>query len=291
MLQVKLADFNVAKLDRSETVQSTTRSQSVPGTLYFQSPEQEINVFELLVNVEAGSPEVEFFEDFYTEIHENDVFALFNRNESYNVASADRGRKRLILDSPYQGPSETNVRAQVTKSVGRPADIYSLGGFFYYLFSGASANPKSLHDAFRKFIEWDKKDESNTVEAYIDYEYKIIQNLRAPKDENGDVSLAPDDRFFSYKHYLDGNGTLIDQGIMTIIAKAMIRNKPDSYCQSWDLRTCGVSQLVDDLYALYLRHGVDPSARAMYAQGHTATQERRGMRRALDRVADRFRRR
>ena len=179
----------------------------------------------------------------------------------------------------------------MTKSVGRPADIYSLGGFFYYLISGACANPKSLHDVFRKFIEWDKKDDSNTIESYIDYEYRIIQNLRAPKSEDGDVNLAPADRFFSYKHYLDGNGALIDQGIMTIIAKAMIRNKPDSYCQSWDLRTHGVSAFVDDLYALYLRYGVDPSARAMYSHGQTVMPEPRGVRRTLDRVADKFRRR
>ena len=39
--------------------------------------------------------------------------------------------------------------------------------------------------------------------------------------------MAPADRFFSYKHYLDGNGELIDLAVMRIIAKAMIRNKPD----------------------------------------------------------------
>jgi hypothetical protein len=38
---------------------------------------------------------------------------------------------------------------------------------------------------------------------------------------------------------------------MKVIAKAMIRNKPDSYCQSWDIRTEGISALVDDLRRLY----------------------------------------
>ncbi len=291
VLQVKLADFNVAKLDREDLDLSMTQFQSVPGTLYFQSPEQEVNSLELLVNVQTGSPEVEFFEDFYIDIHENDTFSLFNRGEVYKIASADRTRKRLILTQPFHEASEANVRAQVRKSVGRPADIYSLGGFFYYLISGAYANPKALYDAFRKFIEWEKKDESNTVQGYIEHEYGIIQNLRAPKDENGDVNLAPEDRFFSYKHYLDGNGELIDQGIMTIIAKAMIRNKPDSYCQSWDLCTGGISQLVDDLYALYLRYGVDPSARAAYSHISSIPKAPSGFRRAIDRMADTFRKR
>ena len=53
--------------------------------------------------------------------------------------------------------------------------------------------------------------------------------------------MAPADRFFSYKHYLDGNGELIDLAILRIVAKAMIRNKPDSYCQAWEIDTHGVS--------------------------------------------------
>jgi hypothetical protein len=50
----------------------------------------------------------------------------------------------------------------VVKSVGRPADIYSLGALFYYLISGAYANPKNLFDAFRKFVEYEKRDETNS---------------------------------------------------------------------------------------------------------------------------------
>ena len=39
---------------------------------------------------------------------------------------------------------------------------------------------------------------------------------------------------------------------MMIIAKAMIRNKPDSYCLSYDLRTTGISAMVHDLLSLYI---------------------------------------
>ena len=34
---------------------------------------------------------------------------------------------RLVLEAPYLEASESNVRAKVTKAVGRPADVYSLG--------------------------------------------------------------------------------------------------------------------------------------------------------------------
>src|SRR5690606_18119178 len=146
---VKLADFNVGRVfDAEHEAPSVTRIQSVPGTLYFQSPEQEVNSFELLVNVTQGAPEVEFFEDFYIDIHENDTFSIFNRPEVYGVLGADRARKRLLLDRPFAEPTEHSVRAKVTKAVGRPADIYSLGATLYYLASGAYANPKNLYDAF-----------------------------------------------------------------------------------------------------------------------------------------------
>lgn len=291
-LRVKLADFNVGKARDPDMDVSMTRFQSVPGTLYFQSPEQETNSFELLVNVQQGSPEVEFFEDFYIDIHENDMFSLYNRPTAYTIAGADRGRKKLMLTTPYAEMSETNVRAKVTKAVGRPADIYSLGALFYYLISGAYANPKTLYDAFRKFIEYERKDESNTVAAYIEHEYSIIQNLRAPRSEEGEgIELAPEDRFFSYKHYLDGNGELIDPRIMLVIAKAMIRNKPDSYCLSWDLYTDGISRFVDDLNMLYVQFGMDPSARWAYLrEGHGANRPPGAMRRAWDRLSARLRR-
>jgi serine/threonine protein kinase len=262
-LIVKLADFNVGKIRDEDVDKSMTRHQAVPGTLYFQSPEQEVNVFELLVNVTQGTQEIDYFEDFYIDIFENDVFSLFNRDEAYEIVAADRVRKKLILSRPFAETSESNVRAKVTKMVGRPADIYSLGALFYYLVSGAYGNPKSLYDAFRKFIEYERKDETNTVAGYLAHEYGRIQSMRTPKaDEAGVEQLAPSDRFFTYKHFLDGNGELIDQSVMQVIARAMIRNKPDSYCLSWDVRTEGVTDFVRDLIGLYAHYGVDPAVRS-----------------------------
>ena len=259
-LEVRLADFNVAKVLDDDVSLQMTQMKGVPGTLFFQSPEQETNVIELLVNVQQGSPEVEYFEDFYIQIAKNDAFALFNRGEQYPILHADRARKKLVLGRPWREGSEANVRAKIQKSVGRPADIYSLGAMLYYLISGAYANPKTLYDNFHKFIEYERADESNTIEAYLEHEYSVINSLRAPKNEGG-VQVAPADRFFSYKHYLDGNGELIDPHVMKIVAKCMIRNKPDSYCQAHDVETRGVSDLVQGLIDLYTVFGVHPSAR------------------------------
>jgi serine/threonine protein kinase len=274
-LQVRLADFNVAKLsDEDVQIGMTQLKAAVPGTLFFQSPEQETNILELLVNVEHGTAEVEYFEDFYIQIAKNDSFALFNRSEQYPILYADRTRKRLVLGRPYREPSETNVRARIQKSVGRPADIYSLGATFYYLISGAYANPKTLYDAFHKFIEYERADENNTIEAYLRHEYSVINSLRAPKKEDGQPELAPADRFFSYKHYLDGNGDLLDPNVMLIIAKCMIRNKPDSYCQAYDLDTRGVSDLVTDLIDLYSLYGFSPGARPTHLVHPTTARKR-----------------
>ena len=260
-LEVRLADFNVAKVQNEDVNFQMTRAhmQSVPGTLFFQSPEQETNVLELLVNVTHGSAEVEFFEDFYIQIEKNDTFVLFNHDETYPVMHADRARKKVTLGQPYAGPSESSVRAKVQKSVGRPADIYSVGALFYYLVSGAYANPKTLYDNFHKFIEYERADELNTIQAYLDHEYSVIQSLRSPKPDQG-VDVAPADRFFSYKHYLDGNGDLIDPNVMRIIARCMIRNKPDSYCQAHELDTHGISDVVRDMIDLYTVFGLHPNA-------------------------------
>ena len=261
-MRVKLADFNVSKL-APEADAPPTRFQSVPGTLYFQSPEQETNTFELLVNCTQGSPEVEFFEDFYIDIFKNDTFSLFNRHEQYSIVAADRVHKKILLDRPFAEPDELNVRGRVLKAVGRPADIYSLGALLYYLITGAYGNPKVLSDSFRRFAEYDKQDDSNTIAAYINHEYATIQTMRAPTktEAQGAPDVAFEDRFFSYKQYLDGNGELIDSQIMMIVAKAMIRNKPDSYCLSYDLQSTGISALVHDLLSLYVIYGVDPNAR------------------------------
>jgi serine/threonine protein kinase len=287
-LQVKLADFNTGKAEFPDSDISVTRFRNVPGTIYFQSPEQETNTFELLVNVSNGSAEVEYFEDFYIDVGENDTFSLYNRPEVYSIASADRSRKRLLLSHPFAEASEQNVRAKVQKAVGRPADIYSLGALFYYLVSGAYANPKSLYDSFRKFIEFERKDKTNTVRDYIEHEYSIIQNLRAPKNDSERVEVAPEDRFFSYKQYLDGGGELIDKEVMYIIARAMIRNKPDSYCLSWDLKTVGISAMVRDLMGLYVRFGVNPAARGAYQRLGFLAGRRSWLRRSWDLVCDKF---
>jgi serine/threonine protein kinase len=282
-LDVRLADFNVGKIRDDAQDLSVTRLHGVPGTLFFQAPEQETNAFEILVNVQSGSKEVTYFEDFYISITQNDTFELFNRGGRYPVAGADLAKRRLYLARPYEDPTESNVRAKIIKSVDRPADIYSLGALFYYLITGTHGNPKTLYDAFYKFIEYDGPSDGdaanqNTVEAYIEHEYSVIQSLRAPKvDEHNQPVLAPADRFFSYKHYLDGNGELIDKNIIKVIAKAMIRNKADSYCQAWDVMTAGISELVKDLKGLYGGFGTymptRPGTLVLSSQAKNAVQE------------------
>ena len=162
-----------------------TNLKSVPGTLFFQSPEQETNVLELLVNVVQGSAEVEFFEDFYIQIAKNDTFSPVQPRRRVHDPV-----RRPRQEAPRARPAvprvgEMNVRAKIRKSVGRPADIYSLGALFYYLVSGAYANPKTLYDAFHKFIEYENPDETNTIERYLSHEYGIIERLRAPKQAGG----------------------------------------------------------------------------------------------------------
>jgi len=261
-LDVRLADFNVGKLREDTESVALTRLQTVPGTLFFQAPEQETNVIEVLANVEQGSMEVQYFEDFYMYITQNDTFQIFNRLERYMVTGVDRERKKILLSTPFAEPTERNVRAKIVKSVDRPADIYSLGTLFYYLITGAYGNPKSLYDAFHKFIEYERRDAENTIDSYLTHEYRVIQSLRAPKKEGEHEEMAPADRFFSYKHYLDGNGELIDLAVMRIVAKAMIRNKPDSYCQAWEIDTHGVSDFIGDLLTLCAEYGVDERARS-----------------------------
>jgi serine/threonine protein kinase len=284
-LDVRLADFNVGKLSEEDVDLSLTHLQSVPGTIFFQSPEQETNSFELLVNVQHGSREIDYYEDFYIYISQNDTFQIFNRPERYRIAGADRAKKKLLLETPFREPSESNVRGKITKSVDRPADIYSLGAMLYYLVSGAYANPKSLYDAFRKFVEYDAVSEDNTVDAYVEHEYRTIENIRAPKQQPGAIEVAPADRFFSYKHYLDGNGELIDKEVMKIIASAMIRNKKDSYCQGWDVGTTGISELVGALRFLYDYYGVNASARpAYFSRGASFPKRSGGIKQFFDRM-------
>ena len=66
-----------------------------------------------------------------------------------------------------------------------------------------------MFDAFKRFVEYERRDENNSIAAYIEHEYSTIQNIRAPKtDGQGAPELAFADRFFSYKQYLDGNVTV-----------------------------------------------------------------------------------
>ena len=156
------------------------------------------------------------------------------------------------------------------------------------MISGAYANPKTLYDNFHKFIEYERVDDKNTIEAYLEHEYSVINSMRAPKE--GGVEVAPADRFFSYKHYLDGNGELIDANAMKIIAKCMIRNKPDSYCQGHELDTRGISDLVQDLIDLYTVFGVHPMARPQnLARMARASGGRSAILQSLDRFGNRLR--
>jgi serine/threonine protein kinase len=260
--QVRLADYNIAKLNEEAAGNQMTRlTHGVPGTLYFQSPEQEMNLLEVLANVEQGSAEVEYFEDFYIDLGKGDTFSVFNQAGRYEVVSTDRKRRRIALAKPYSGQSETNIRARVQHAVGRPADIYSLGALFYYLITGTFGNPKTLYDTFRKFGEYEGHgEEVNTVDSFLAHEYATIGSLR--KDPSGTKSddMAPADRFFTYKHYMDRNGELVELEVMSLIARCMIRNKKDSYCQAHDLETEGITRLVKDLQGLYGLYGLTSDA-------------------------------
>ena len=72
---------------------------------------------------------------------------------------------------------------------------------------------------------------------------------------------------------------------MLIVGKAMIRNKPDSYCKSWDLGTHGISTLVDDLLGLYLHYGVNPEARLAYQSARLLGRREGALSRAWRRLA------
>ena len=63
---------------------------------------------------------------------------------------------------------------------------------------------------------------------------------------------------------------------MLIIAKCMIRNKPDSYCQAHDLDTRGISDVVADLINLYSLYGFQPGARPTHLV-HRTTAKKSGV--------------
>jgi hypothetical protein len=73
---------------------------------------------------------------------------------------------------------------------------------------------------------------------------------------------------------------------MRLVAKCMIRNKPDSYCAAHDIDTTGISDLVQDLIDLYAMFGVHPAARPPQLVNSAP---RRRAARSLDRFGSRIR--
>jgi hypothetical protein len=230
-----------------------------------------MNIIELLVNVKQGAREVDYFEDFFVNVAKGDTFAVFNHTSEYAVAGVDRTKKRVILEQPYQEGSEQNVRAHVQKSVGKPADLYALGGLFYYLISGATRNPKALNDTFQKFIEYDGAPETNSVGSYLKGEYEALEAARSRSQSPGLV-----DRMFPYQHFNDGNGETIPLEIMSVIMRCMIRGKIDSY---YNLQTDddGITQMVRDLVNLYAILGLRPTAAMQHTVVHANTAPRRNI--------------
>jgi hypothetical protein len=79
---------------------------------------------------------------------------------------------------------------------------------------------------------------------------------------------------FPYQQFTDGTGEPIPIEIMTVIARAMIRNKPDSYCQGWDLDTTGVTTMLRDVVALYGLLGLRPTAAVHHTVVHASSAPR-----------------
>jgi serine/threonine protein kinase len=274
-MHVRLADFSAARMDREEGV--TRIGAGVPGTTYFQSPEQETNLLGLLVNVKNGSRDVEYFEDFYVHIAKQDTFALVNRAHEYVIREVDRPKKRFVLDTPYAEETEEHVRGNVQKRVGRPADIYAIGALLYYLMSGACRNPKALNDTFRKFDEYQSLGSDSAIEDYLKSEYEALQAAR------GKTQRGPREGF-RYQHFVDANEEPIPFDVMRIIARCMIRNKPDSYCTSNDLETTVITEVVRDLVGLHSRFGLMPAVTTPGIHRHAVVPYGKGARAVVARV-------
>jgi len=75
---------------------------------------------------------------------------------------------------------------------------------------------------------------------------------------------------------------------MRIIARCMIRNKPDSYCQAHDVETRGVSELVQDLIDLYAVYGVHSAARPANLARRNAGPARGTLARSIGRMGNRL---
>ena len=196
-------------------------------------------------------------------ITQNDTFQIFNRNERYMVTGVDRERKKILLSSPFAEPTERNVRAKIVKSVDRPADIYSLGTLFYYLITGAYGNPKSLYDAFHKFIEYERRDAENTIDSYLDARIsRHPERCARPRRKASTRRWRRPIASSATSTTSTATASSSTSSVMRIVAKAMIRNKPDSYCQAWEIDTHGVSDFISDLLTLCAEYGVDERARS-----------------------------
>ena len=107
-MKIKLADFNVGKVADADLDVSMTRFQAVPGTLYFQSPEQETNTFELLVNVHAGLARGRVLRGLlHRHLRERHVLAVQPQR-----ALLDRGRGSHAQEDPAQPPVRRAERDQ-----------------------------------------------------------------------------------------------------------------------------------------------------------------------------------
>ena len=121
-----------------------------------------------------------------------------------------------------------------------------------------------------------------------------VEALYLPPIQQGDRSrdgAAPKAPALLFAH---GNGELIDPNVMLVIARCMIRNKPDSYCQAHDLETRGISELVTDLINLYSLYGFTPGTRPTHLVHRTSTAKRAPfggrLKRLWVRIASLFRR-
>ena len=154
-LEVRLADFNVGKVAEDPDSVALTRLQAVPGTLYFQTPEQETNVSSCSSTSSRARPRSSSSRTSTSTSRERHVLALQPQRALPRspppIARARRSccRRR----SPSRARSTCAPRRQERRSPGR--HLLARRGVLL-LITGAYANPKNLYDAFHKFIEYER---------------------------------------------------------------------------------------------------------------------------------------